>query len=62
MTRLFLAFFLLTGITFISKTSVPKNNNQEKNTHKGIVSDSSIVYQSEDLIIKKLTNHIYKHV
>src|SRR5690606_29720822 len=63
MTRLFLTFFLLTGITFIScRASVSKNNHQEKITHKEIVSDSSVVYQTENLIIKKLTNHIYKHV
>lgn len=63
MTRLFLTFFLLTGLTFISgRASVSKNNYQEKITHKEIVSDSSIVYQTENLIIKKLTNHIYKHV
>lgn len=61
MTRLFLIFFFLTGITFISKAYTPKNNHQEKNTHKEIVSDS-IVYRSEDLIIKKLTKHIYEHI
>ncbi|GAA3631195.1 subclass B1 metallo-beta-lactamase [Flavivirga jejuensis] len=67
MTKLFLALFLLTGLTFIScKESSSKHNQTKQETNnekfKTNAVDSLIIYQTENLIIKKLSNHIYKHI
>jgi len=62
MTKLFLLLFLLTGITFISckeSTSKQKTNTENPKTHSV---DSLTIYQTKNLIIKKLSNHIYKHI
>ena len=61
-----LAFFLLVGLIFIScKESSHKDNPIEQKvdneTSKAPQIDSSTVYKSENLIIKKLSDHIYVH-
>ncbi|WP_296311290.1 subclass B1 metallo-beta-lactamase [Winogradskyella sp. UBA3174] len=65
--KILLAFTLFLGLTFIScKESSSKNNqaNQKTNnetTNEPLI-DSLIIYQTENLIIKKLSNHIYEHI
>ena len=62
MTKLFLTLFLLTGLTFIScKESSSKQKTNPENTKTQSV-DSLTIYQTENLIIKKLSNHIYEHI
>ncbi|MBV7267886.1 subclass B1 metallo-beta-lactamase [Winogradskyella luteola] len=62
MTRLLLILFFLTGLASISC----KKSSSQENTIKQSINtqsvDSLTVYQTENLIIKKLSNHIYQHV
>lgn len=61
--KLLLTFSLLLGLTFIScKESSPKHNQANQKTNNEPLTDSIIVYQTENLIIKKLSNHIYEHI
>ncbi|WP_027076388.1 subclass B1 metallo-beta-lactamase [Maribacter antarcticus] len=67
MRKLLLATFLLTGFTFIScKESSTKQNQtkQETNNEKSKTDlvNGLTIYQTENLIIKKLSNHIYEHI
>ncbi len=62
MTRLLLILFFLIGLGFIScKKSSSQENEINQNANIQSV-DSSTIYQTENLIIKKLSNHIYQHV
>lgn len=65
--KLLLAFSLFLGLTFISfKESSSNHNqiNQKTNSEitKDALTDSSIVYQTGNLIIKRLSSHIYEHI
>lgn len=67
MTKPFLILFLITGLAFTSckeSSSKEKLINQNANTEntKTQSVDSLIIYQTENLIIKKLSNHIYQHI
>jgi len=67
MTKLLLALFLLTGLTSIScKEASSKHNQTRQETSDGKFKtdtvDSLIIYQTKNLIIKKLSNHIYEHI
>lgn len=67
MKRLFIISLLLTGITFISckeSSSQKKLINQSANSEntKTQLEDSLIIYQTANLKIKKLSNHIYQHI
>lgn len=59
MTRLSLAFFLILGLMLFSfkESSKLKQEKQKANSN-----DNNIVYQSENLIIKRLSNHIFEHI
>ena len=62
MTKLLLTLFLLSVLTFISckeSSSKQKTNTENTKTHSV---DSLTIYQTENLIIKKLSNHIYEHI
>ena len=67
MIKLFLTLFLLIELTFVScKESLSKYNQTKlktntENPKKDLV-DSLTIYQTENLILKKLSNHIYKHI
>ncbi len=60
--KLLIALFLLLGITFTSCKESSSKQNQSKRETKTNTVDSLIVYQTENLIIKKLSNHIYEHI
>ena len=63
MTKLLLAFFLLVGFAFIScKEPSTRHNLAKGKTYQAPITDSVIVYRTENLIIKRLSNHIYEHV
>lgn len=67
MTKSFLKFFLLIVLSLIScRESSPREKriNQNTNTDKTNAQsvDSLTIYQTENLIIKKLSNHIYQHI
>lgn len=67
MTRLFLTLFLLTALTSIScKESSSKENQIKQITNikntKTQSADGLTIYQTENLIIKKLSIHIYQHI
>ncbi|MGF1556868.1 subclass B1 metallo-beta-lactamase [Paucihalobacter sp.] len=67
MKRLFVISLLLTGITFISckESSSQKkliNRSAKSENTKIQLDDSLIIYQSANLKIKKLSNHIYQHI
>ena len=64
--RLSVAIFLLAGITFIScnDTSLKENQVKQKATTEAAdkpLMDSATVYQTENLIIRRLSDHIYEH-
>lgn len=65
-TKLFLVLFLLIQLTFISFKKSPKNNQTKQKTNnetsKTHSVDSLAIYQTENLVIKRLSNHIYEHV
>ncbi|MBJ7880464.1 subclass B1 metallo-beta-lactamase [Gelidibacter salicanalis] len=65
--KILLAFSLLLGLTFISCKKSSSNHNQtNQETKKEItnkpLTDSLIVYQTENLIVNRLSNHIYEHI
>ena len=64
--KILFAFSLLFGLTFISCKQSSNNKQKNQETKKEItnipVTDSSIVYQTENLIVNKLSNHIYEHI
>ncbi|TJY31608.1 subclass B1 metallo-beta-lactamase [Pontimicrobium aquaticum] len=65
--KILLVFTLLLGLTFIScKESTSKQNQANEKTNNETTNesliDSLIVYQTDNLIIKKLSNHIYEHI
>lgn len=67
MTKPFLILFLFTGLIVISckeSSSKQKQINQNTNTKntKTHSVDSLIIYQTENLIVKKLSNHVYQHI
>ncbi|MEI9912530.1 MAG: subclass B1 metallo-beta-lactamase [Bacteroidota bacterium] len=59
-------FFLFTGLVVIAC----KNSSAQKNQAKGTITlaanvllkDSMILYQSGNLIIQKISNHVYQHI
>lgn len=55
MTKLLFAIFLLTGLTAV-------NSQKQDQTFKTTGADQSVVYQSENLLIKKLSSRIYMHI
>ena len=64
--KLLLAFCFLVGLTFIScKESSHKDNPVEQKAYNEtsnlLLIDGSIVYQTENLIIRRLSYHIYEH-
>lgn len=62
MTKSFSILFFITGLAF---TSCMKSFQKEKliNTNKEKQSvDKLSIYQTENLIVKKLSNHIYQHI
>lgn len=67
MRKLLLVVFILITTAFIScKKTLAKHNKvkqetSDKKTKKNPV-DSLTIYQSKNLIIKKLSNHVYEHV
>lgn len=65
MTKPILILLLITKIAFSScRESSSKENlkNENTNTVKVQSIDSLTIYQTENLIIKKLSNHIYQHI
>lgn len=67
MNKLFLKLLFLTGLAFISckgSSSKEKLNNQSIKTEntKTQSLDSLTIYQTTNLKIKKLSNHIYQHI
>lgn len=67
MTKRLSILFLLSGLTFISCKESPSGQKQIKqktNTEntKTDSTDGLTIYQSENLIIKKLSNHTYVHI
>jgi len=67
MRKLLLTIFILTGLTFIScKKNLAKHDQKKQETNnkksKENLVDSLIIYQSKNLIIKKLSNHVYEHI
>lgn len=62
MMRLLLISFLFLGVIFISCKDSSTKQNQKEKTDKTPLTDSLIVYQTKNLIIKKLSNHIYEHI
>lgn len=67
MTKPFLILFLITELTFTSckeSSSKEKLINENANTESAKTQsvDSLTIYQTENLIIKKLSNHIYQHI
>jgi len=65
--KLFLTCAFILGLAYLtckessSKYNLANHNAKNEITSKRFV-DSIIVYQSENLIIKKLSNHIYEHI
>lgn len=65
--KIVLAFFLVFSLSFISCKESSANHDQanqetkSETTHKTLT-DSLIVYQTENLMINKLSNHIYEHI
>lgn len=63
MTKLLLIILLLSGLTFIScKEPSSKEKTNSENTTKIDSVDILTIYQTENLIIKKLSHHIYEHI
>lgn len=64
--KLLLAFFCVLGLAFISCKESSFNHNQLNSKTKteltnGLLIDSLIIYQTENLLIKRLSKHIYVH-
>lgn len=67
MTKPISILLLITGIAFFScKESSSKENLKNENTNPENVEvqsmDSLTIYQTKNLIVKKLSNHIYQHI
>ncbi|MCQ0112556.1 subclass B1 metallo-beta-lactamase [Zhouia sp. CL16] len=67
MTKLFIAFSLITLTGFNSCKGSPAEHTQtaqemSSNTTHSDSTDSVIVYRTENLIIKRLSKHVYKHI
>lgn len=67
MTKLLTILFLLTGFSFISCKESSSNQNERKqktNTKKTNKQsgNSLTIYQTENLIVKKLSKHTYEHI
>jgi len=67
MSKRFLIFFIFIGIPFVScKEAVTKSNKTAQKFKKEIAElnsrETQLVYESENLVIKKLSKHIYEHV
>ncbi|PKH50887.1 subclass B1 metallo-beta-lactamase [Tenacibaculum sp. Bg11-29] len=67
MRKLLLVIFIITTAVFIScKKTLAKHNQKKQETSnkksKTNFVDSLTIYQSKNLIIKKLSNHVYQHV
>lgn len=62
MIKLFLTVFLLAGSTFILIKELPSKQKTYLENPKTHTVDSLTIYQTENLIIKKLSNHIYQHI
>lgn len=67
MTKPFIIFFLIAGLAFASckgSSSKAQLINQKTETENVVTQafDSLPVYQTENLIVKKLSNHIYQHI
>ena len=62
MTKQFLSLFILTGLIFISCKELSSKQITKIENPKTHSVDNLIIYQSENLIIKKLTNHIFEHI
>lgn len=66
MTKLLLALFFLTGLTFVACNESSKHNQikQEISNEKlkTATVDNLIIYQTENLIIERLSNHVYRHI
>lgn len=64
--KILFAFSLLLGLTFISCKQSSNNKQKNKETKKQItnitLNDSLIFYQTENLTINKLSDHIYEHI
>ncbi|MBP0903783.1 subclass B1 metallo-beta-lactamase [Mariniflexile gromovii] len=65
--KLSFALCLFLGFTFcFCKESSPKHNQKTQEINNIVINryltDSLIVYQTENLLIKKLSNHIYQHI
>lgn len=62
MTKSIVILLVITGIAFSSckESTSTKNLNNENVEIQNI--DSMTIYQTENLIIKKLSNHIYQHI
>ncbi len=62
MKKLLVALFIISGVSYIScKDSSSKQKTTTENT-KTLLGDNLIIYQTDNLIIKKLSNHIYAHI
>jgi len=64
MSKICSILVLLSGLTFIAFTSKQDQPNQEKvrEYSKSSSLDTLTIYQSENLIIQRLTDHVYVHV
>lgn len=63
----YLALFLLSGLTIMSCKESPSEYKQQSQktyteTINETLNDSLTVYQTENLIIKRLSNHVYEHI
>jgi len=67
MSKQFIFLCILSGLYFIRFPELRPPQNQSKQKaqikyQKTIIADSLTIYQSENLIIKKLSNYTYKHI
>lgn len=61
-TKLLLSLYILSGIAYISCKETPSTQKTNIENSKKVSADSLTIYQTEKLIIKKLSNHIYEHI
>jgi metallo-beta-lactamase class B len=63
MTKTFLTLFIFIGLSIISCTEPSfENAKQKESSHTEKQRENSTVYQSEKLIIEKLSEHVYRHI
>ena len=65
--KILLTIFLLLSLTFISCKELPPNHNKTNQEKKSEISnkslaDSLMVYQTDNLIVNRLSDHIYEHI